>query len=227
MGLLVGIDYDETTPEEIIGEDGIRIDVDASMPARLEGVEPSAAAPGDTIVLTGSNLSDADVVADVEGVELGVTLVQAGLEVDLLGTELTGDRISAGDRVVTLVKQIDATHTRTSNPRVLTLLPVVAGTSDVSLTVVDPAETPRRVHGTFVVDGVLLGTGEDANFVSLYADGRTVRYLARVETLLDDQTRIRVTIPESMAVEEGTYRVIVQVNGAQARQSPSMELVAP
>lgn len=226
MSLLVGVDY-SATPEVIIGEDGVRIDVDPSMPARLTDVEPNAAAPGDTIVLLGTNLSDADVVANLGGMELPVVLGTTGIEVELLASEVTGDRISAGSQLVTLVEQIDPSHTRSSNPQTFTLLPIVAGASVVSLTVVDPSETPRRVHGTFDVTGVLLGGEEDANFVALYADGITAKYLVRVDTLAADQTSIRVTIPESSPVEEGTYRVVVQVNGAQARQSPSLELIGP
>jgi adenine C2-methylase RlmN of 23S rRNA A2503 and tRNA A37 len=41
------------------------------------------------------------------------------------------------------------------------------------------------------------------------------------------QTHKRLAIPEAKAVPAGTYRVLVRVNGCQARHSPALTLEAP
>src|SRR5262249_30725262 len=60
--LLVGVDY-TTTPEAIIGEDGIAIDVQASMGARLDRVVPGCFEAGERIELFGSDLNGSDLEA--------------------------------------------------------------------------------------------------------------------------------------------------------------------
>jgi hypothetical protein len=88
------------------------------------------------------------------------------------------------------------------------------------------------VFGFVDLDGELLGTNEDDLFVALYAGGRTVVMLDRQVTPptppppppVPPQARASVELPEALAVAPGIYRVIVRVNGQQARNSPPLAL---
>ncbi len=228
--LLTGIDY-TITPETVIGEEGIHIDVLATMGMRLTGVTPPSAVAGETIVVSGENLTVTDVVARIGPVELPVSASGDGSLKILLEnmTVVVPDNISAGQHQFSLIRQLDAGHTRTSNLLVFELLPTVSAVSAGTLSVINPAEVNKLLRGTFEVQGTFLGDEAADVFVALYAQGRVVQLLSDVSDVggAPVQTRKLVTIPERQAVPPGKYRVIVSVNGSQARQSPELELALP
>ena len=70
------------------------------------------------------------------------------------------------------------------------------------------------------VTGLLLGTDNDDVVVALYQDGRTVRLFDAVSTSANQQSLTVVNV--AGAVPPGSYRVVVVVNGQQAKVSPAV-----
>jgi hypothetical protein len=210
--LLVGVDY-STAPETIIGRDGVRVDVIASMGARLDRVEPDRFEAGATLTVFGDDISG----ASMEVVLGDVTLTVVERHVDRLvvtaegspGTPIaSGGTLSAGEMPLVVRRRLSPARTRSSNLLAARLLPTVTGAA--------------LVGGDLQLQGFLLGGDTDDVLVIFYrpSDGATVHLFDTVTSAADQQT---LTVPGAgTAVPAGTYRVILRVNNQQARSSPSV-----
>ncbi len=85
-----------------------------------------------------------------------------------------------------------------------------------------------KVAGNIVMMGTLLGRAEDDIFVALYRDGQIVKVYDAPFTFAADQSSLTLQLPnsQSAAVLPGRYRVILRINGQQAKNSPQVDLVA-
>lgn len=216
--LLVGIDY-STTPQTVIGEDGVSIDVIPSMGPALERVVPDAFEAGASIELHGDDLHGADIEV-VLGDQV-LTIVERRPERLLVTVEGTppapianGTTLSAGEQGLLVRRRLSATRFRSSNLQLTRLLPAVTGATLVG----------SNLH----ITGNLLGRGPtqpdtDDVVVALFRDGGTARLFDIVD---DASTQNLLIIPNvtGVGLAAGQYLVIVKVNNQQARFSPSVVL---
>jgi len=208
--LLVGVDY-TTAPETIIGERGVRIDVQPTLGPSLDRVEPAAFEAGEQIVIFGDDLNGADLEVVLGSTVLNVvsrrpdriTAVVEGSP----GTPIaSGTAISAGEHPLVVRRRLSATRTRSSNLLAARLLPTVSGAA--------------LAAGDMQVSGVLLGTENDDIVAAFYQDGRTVRLFDIVTSAAGQQTLTFADV--ATAVPAGTYRVVLIVNRQQAIASPAV-----
>lgn len=210
--LLVGIDY-STTPQTVIGPDGIQIDVIPSLGVSLLRVEPERFEVGAALTVFGDDLMGSDLEVVLGDVQLVVTdrrpnrlaVVAEGSP----GTPIaSGGTLSAGEMPLVVRRRLAPTRTRSSNLLAARLLPRLSAAS--------------LVAGTLTLTGVLLGAAGDDITVLLYrgTDGATVRILDSATTAANQQTLVFVNA--ATGTPPGTYRVILRVNGQQALASPSI-----
>jgi hypothetical protein len=212
--LLVGINY-TTTPQTVIGDEGIDITVLPSLGPRLERVEPAAFEVGAQIELFGDDLN----TNDLEVVLGNVVLTPVERLPDRLRATVEGDpganpegpiasgtALSAGELPLIVRRRLSPTRTRSSNLLAARLLPTLS--------------TATVVANDLVLTGLLLGEDSDDVMVYLYHpdEGVTVRAFDTGTTGADQQN---LTVAgAAVAVPAGSYRVILQVNNQQAKISP-------
>jgi hypothetical protein len=207
--LLVGVDY-TTTPNAIIGTDGIHIDVFPTLGPGLDDVDPTAFETGERIELQGNDLGGTDLEVVLDDVTLSVVerapdRIAATAEGP--GAPIaSGTEISAGEHPLVVRRRLSPTRTRSSNMLAARLLPTLS--------------TAAIAAGNLVITGILLGRDSDDVMVALYQEGRTVRLFDNATTSANQQT---LTVAGVVgAVPAGTYRVILRVNNQQARSSQAV-----
>lgn len=226
--LLVGIDY---TTNKTIGEDGIDINVLPSLGPQLINVSPIKFEVNETIIIYGSSITSKGLSARIGPVDISITAKHTDhLECLVNGTITNGEVISAGSVPISVVETLPTGRLRYSNLLVGNLLPTLATATPDSITRVTPADPDSAVFGNIDMTGTLLGTDEDDIFVALYRDGQIT---AMFDTFVEippppvtPQTQMRLEISSDNAVPRGVYRVILRVNGQQAKSSPEIDLVA-
>ncbi len=212
--LLVGIDY-TTIPQTVIGPDGVQIDVLPSLGARLTGVEPDRFEVGATLTIRGDDLLGGDLEVVLGDVALSIIERRPDRIVALAegspGTPIAdGGALSAGELPLVVRRRLSSTRTRTSNLLAARLLPTITGAT--------------LLAGTLTIAGRLLGGDADDVTVLLYraGDGATVRLFETAATVANQQT---LTIANAATgTPAGTYRVILRVNGQQARSGPTVTI---
>ncbi len=220
--LLVGINYN-TTPQTVIGQDGVVINVIPSMGPVLSRVVPAAFEAGAQIELFGEDLHGADIEA-VLGDQV-LSIVERRPDRLLVTVEgappappasiSSGATLSAGEQAVVVRRRLSATRARSSPVQLAKLLPTVTGAS--------------LVAGALQVTGRLLGRGPaqantDDVVVALFRDGRAMRYFDVVDNASSQNLLVVPGVVSSAALPAGPYRVIVKVNDQQARVSPEVTL---
>jgi hypothetical protein len=230
FALLVGVDYTQAPPA-IVGRDGVGLATLASLGPRLAVVEPSAFEPGDVLTLTGDDLHLAGLECRLHGVQLVIlgqqpdrlTVRAEGALIDGLteGPIVAGGAISAGEHVLQVRQLMPNQRFRSSNLLSGRLLPVVSAAT------IDAA-------GALIVTGALLGTWSDDVLVAFTRDGTLVRVFEAgpepppaaaaltVQPAADQQTLTIAGVQAEFPV--GEYRVLVRVNGQQARISPTVTI---
>lgn len=226
--LLVGVDYQNNA---IIGEDGIQIPVLPSLGPAITSVSPSRFEVGAAVSVDGSDLHLSNLAVRLGPIELPVTAQRPDrLTFDVVPALANGAAISAGNHALAVVQTLPNGKRRSSNLLGAGLMPrVTAAARRTNVT------ATGLVFGFIDLDGELLGTGDDDLFVALFAGGKTVRMLDRQvpppapppPPAVPPQTRASVELPEALAVPAGPYRVIVRVNGQQARNSPPLLIAVP
>lgn len=221
--LLVGVDY-TAAPPAVIGEEGIHLEVLPSMGPLIDEVVPTRFEVNDTITVRGANLDLSGLSLRLGQGSLAVTAqrpdrLQAKVNGDIAG----GTIISAGSHVLAVVQSLSGGRSRSSNLLVGGLLPILK-TATPSALLLTP-NPPPRVYGDIIMGGTLLGRPEDDLFVALYQDGQVVKVFDAPFTFKSDQTSLTLHIPETLAVPPGSYRLILRINGQQAKQSPTVDLV--
>lgn len=217
--LLVGVDY-TTTPQTVIGEEGIGIAVIPSLGPRLQRVEPQVFEAGAQIDLFGEDLQSNDLEVVLGDVVLTPVVrlpdrLRATVEGDPGGNPqgpiASGTALSAGELPLIVRRRLSATRTRSSNLLAARLLPTV--------------DTAALVAGNLVLTGLLLGDDTDDVMVSLYrqSDGVTVRTYDTVATADGQQTLTVLGVAGTAPA--GSYRAIVRVNNQQAKNSPAVTVL--
>lgn len=213
--LLVGVDY-TTSPETIVGRDGVHVDVIPELSATLHRVEPDRFEAGEALTVFGDDIAG----SDIEVVLGDVVLQVVERRVDRLvvsaegspGTPIaSGTTLSAGELPLVARRRLSPTRVRSSNLLAARLLPTLSSAAVVG--------------GDLVLGGVLLGSDTDDVIVVLVgdADGRSVRMFDTF-TGSADQTALTVAGADA-AVPAGAYRVILRVNNQQAKASPRVNFV--
>jgi hypothetical protein len=209
---LVGVDY-LTSPETIIGRDGVQVDVVPSLGARLERVEPDRFEAGTTVTLFGADLG----AATMEAVLGGVTLRTVERHADRLVVVAEGDpgtpiadgaAVSAGELPLVARRRLGDHRTRSSNLLAARLLPTLTGAV--------------LAGGVLTLSGILRGGADDDVMVLLIraADGSTAHLFDKVVASADQKSLTIAGVAAALA--PGTYRVLLRVNNQQAKASPAV-----
>lgn len=219
--LLVGVNY-TATPPAIIGAEGIHIPVIPSLGPVLEAAEPASFEAGASLKLQGTDLNLVGMSVRLGGVDLAVTAQQPNSLTCLVdGPISSGTAISAGSYPLAAVLNLPGGRTRSSNLLVGALLPRVDSLTTSGLHAVPGG----KIAGNIQLSGQLLGRDQDDIFLALFQNGAIEAVFDSPFTLVPDQTSLTLAIPNARAVPSGTYRVILRINGQQARRSPEVILV--
>ncbi|MCP4117237.1 MAG: DUF4255 domain-containing protein [Desulfobacteraceae bacterium] len=236
--LLVGVDYTQT-PREIIGEEGIDIQVIPSLGPRITRISPARFELHDTLTLFGTDLHLSGLSVRLGSRVLPVTGQWPDrVECSVNGDLAAGGVISAGSNPVSVVRTLPTGRMRSSNLLVGDLLPSLSGAEvdTASFALASPPPAAARVFGNIDLFGRLLAGEDDDILVALYRDGQVVKMMDEEFNFTLAQppsppvppwARIRLEMKEADAVPPGRYRIILRVNGQQAKNSPEVELPVP
>lgn len=221
--LLVGVDYTKS-PLEVIGEKGVKIPVIPSMGPAITSISPSKFEVDSTVTILGSDLNLSGLSVMLGSAELSVTAQRPDrLECLIDGAIKSGGVISAGSHPISVVQTLPTGRRRSSNLLVGELLPTLKTATSGSLHAV--SGPPSGIAGNIEMTGTLLGREEDDIFVALYKDGEIVRVFDAPFTFTPDQTGLTLQIEDSAPVTSGNYRIILRINGQQAKNSPEVTLI--
>src|SRR3990167_4936273 len=227
--LLVGVDY-TASPPALIGEEGIQLPVIPSMGTMITEISPSKFEVNSTLTILGNDLNLSGLSVMLGSAELAVTAQQPNkLQCVVNGAIAGGTVISAGSHPISVVQTLPTGRKRSSNLLVGNLLPTLISANTNSLA----NNADSTVFGNIDMTGVLMGTLSDDVFLALYKDGETVKVFDAFDVtpsppappLSPAQTQIRFEITSDKAVPPGVYRIILRINGQQAKNSPEVELV--
>jgi hypothetical protein len=210
--LLVGVDY-TTSPSTVIGRDGVQLTAIPSLGTRLLSAEPTAFEAGAALLLTGDDLHGSTLEVLLGDVPLQIVernpaqlrLVAEGSP----GTPIaSGGTLSAGELPLVARRQLSGGRVRSSNLLAVQLLPRLG--------------TLNWVVNDLVLGGQLLGTSTDDVLVLLQrvSDGSTA-WLFDTFTHTANQQTLTLAGAKTVA-PAGSYRVVLYVNGQQARNSPAV-----
>lgn len=222
--LLVGIDY---TTNTAIGEAGIQIPIIPSMGPAIAAISPTKFELGATVAIQGNDLNLSGLAIQLGGVTLPV-VAQSPTTLTFAIANSIVSQLSAGSYPVAVTQTLPTGRQRASNLLIANLLPTLTTVATVAPT---PAEQLDGVLLNLDLGGELLGRSQDDVFVALYQNGQTVRVFDEFVAIAPPppgiQTSQRIPIKAANTVPSGNYRVIVRVNGQQAKSSPIVNLVLP
>ena len=224
--LLVGVDY-TAEPSAVVGEEAVQIPVLPSMGPATTQVVPSKVEVGDELTIVGTDLGLSGLAVQFGGVELPVTSQRPDrLTCQVPASLGDGDLMSAGSHSLRVVQTLSTGRIRPSNLLVESLLPTLGSPVTVGTVTLheELSDGTRMVYGDLTVAGTLLGTSDDDVSLSLYRDGAVVRAFDDFAHTPDQKT-LTLNMTSGQSVPEGTYRVILRVNGQQAKSSPEVQLV--
>ncbi len=216
---LVGIDY-TADPAATIGMDGFSLDVIPSMGSALGGISPTRFELNGTFELTGTDLHLANLDVLLRDVPVPVIAQRPDrltCRVDL--SVAPGQSLSAGALPIFARQNLANGRSRYSEPIVGYLLPTVSTASGGPYV----ADTDGNLSGPVTITGELLGTASDDIVVAFYRDG-AVALSIDVVTTNAAQTVLTLAIAVAKPLAPGEYRVILRVNGQQAKNSPRLVL---
>jgi len=181
----------------------------------------------DTLTISGENLYLSDLSVRLGEAELAVTAQRPNLLQCKIDQENSGGGdVSAGSHALSVVQTLPTGRRRASNLLVGALLPILTGATPQSLAIAaSPPPPPLKVFGDIELTGFMLGRQSDNIFLALYKGGEVVKVFDAPFTNQEDQKSLTLKIPESDAVSPAGYRIILRVNGQQARNSPEVELI--
>lgn len=236
--LLVGMDYSKISPSPRVDEEmGVHIDVTPSLGPVVSKVEPLIVDLEDRVTVSGQNLQAGN---------LGIALGNAGFEFsaqapgqvmfDVTGEVADGQLVSAGSLPLSVVKQLSNGRLRSSNPVILKLRPKLTDVVVANITSTPhPFDTGKVVvTARLTLQGNLLGAFKDDVVLAFYKDGQVAGF---VDASGHDPADIATTEPQKQQKElvvglkkehklaAGEYRLILIVNGQQAKYSPLVNMV--
>jgi Pvc16 N-terminal domain len=211
--LLIGVDY-TGAPGAEAANGGVGLSVEPTLGPVIDRVTPSSFKAGDQPVrIDGTDLDIGEFEVQLGPVMLPLTLDAARKAVfDPTRAVLSGTAISAASHPLKVVRTLSTGRRRSSNIAVVNLLPEL--------------DAAAFDQGQIDLQGFHLGTDDDDVIVGLYRNGATVRSYDDVVDAAGfppAQTHRRVVLAPS-ALPGGAYRVVLRVNGQQARQSPEVTL---
>lgn len=221
-GLLIGVDY-SAPPPGVRDDRGLALSVEPTLGPMVDRVEPHAFKPGDPPVrVIGQDLALAGLEVQLGPVVLPLTTASDGATVfDPTPAALAGDAISAGSHGLAVVRTLASGRRRPSNLVVVALLPELTAVTHLPADPLVPDDVAQ-----LELEGRLLGHDEDDIVVALYRAGATARSYDEIADAPDAppaQTRKRARL-SGAPPEPGDYRVLLRVNGQQARQSPEVTI---
>ena len=220
--LLVGVDYESNT---IIGDKGIGLSVFPFGGPEIAALSPAKFEPGSLLTMTGSGLSLQDLAVTIGPVEIpAVAQAETTLTAQVNGVVAGGAVMSAGSHPVSVVQTLRTGRRRQSNLLIGDLLPVLNAATPGVFNKRVPADPDSDVTGDITLTGVLMGTARDEVYVALYQNGRTVQLHDTFVFAPPPATPQSSMTLHVAAIPPGTYRVILRVNGAQAKSSPQVTL---
>jgi hypothetical protein len=216
--LLVGIDY-TTAPPTVIGEAGRKADILPSLGIGLDDVTPRQFEVNSTIALTGNDLNLTGLQVFLGPATLAVTPPAAATKLNCLvnGAIAGGAVMSAGDHPLFVRQTLPSGRFRSSNLLVGNLVPTLTTATPSGLANIGGG----KVRGNLQLTGLLLGTAADDVLVAFYRNGAVERMFDAVTTNAT-QTQLDLTVSAAQALASANYRIILRVNGQQARSSPEI-----
>ncbi len=237
--LLVGVDYTQSPVKEREDKEmGVHIPVLSSFGPEITGLSPMRFEPGDTVTIFGSDLH----LAGISTVRLGPSEFTVSaqrpekLEFIVDDGAIDPAKISAGGHAVCVQQILPDGRRRSSNLLIGELLPVLSEAevdANSLKPATDPADpvdnSPNVITGDITLTGELMGTAKDDVIVAFYSNGATYGIVEVIKTndfspFSDAQDKLSVRIEDKHRIPQGIYRVILRVNGCQARISPEVKL---
>ena len=151
------------------------------------------------------------------------------------GVIQTGTVISAGSQPISVLQTLPNGKLRQSNLVVGRLLPVLTTITPPAggFTRTIPANPSSPVFGAIDLQGFLLGTEDDDVYVALTRNADTVRLFDTFvrpappvppnPVILQQQMQLQIS--NTAPMPQGRYRLILRVNGSQAKNSPTIDIV--
>ncbi len=216
--LLVGVDYSQD-PVALIGEEGVELDIIASLGPKIDHIEPEVFEPGQTIEVFGEDLHLSELqcllgnqVLSVKGQQSDklTVVVEGYYPTDITeGPLVAGTSLSAGEHPLLLRQRLKSGRFRSSPIVIAALCPVVSSAQLLA-------------GGELSISGVLLGTEDDDILVALLQDGRVAHLFDNAVPDANQKSMLIATV--SVQANPGIYQVIVRVNSQQARISPTISV---
>lgn len=216
---LVGIDYTQD-PVNTIGMDGFSLDVIPSMGPALHEINPLRIDFGGTFEISGVDLHLANLDVLLRDVPIPIIAQRPDrltCRVDL--SVAPGQSLSAGALPIFARQNLASGRSRYSAPIVGYLLPTLSTVAGGPF-VADP---DGNFSGPVTLTGELLGNAQDDVIVAFYRDGAVVRSIDVVVPTAT-QTSLTLNLLPAAPLAPGEYRVILRVNGQQAKNSPRLVL---
>jgi hypothetical protein len=132
------------------------------------------------------------------------------------GPIAAGTLLSAGSPPLFVRQTLPSGRFRSSNLLIGNLLPAVTTATPSGL-----VNVAGKVRGNLQITGRLLGTPSDDIVAAFYRNGAVERMFDAVTTNAS-QTQLDLNVTAGQALPFASYRIIVRVNGQQARNSPEV-----
>jgi hypothetical protein len=221
---LVGVNYILGTR---IGLAGVRNFVLPSLGPQLTDAQPLSVELGDTLTLLGNGLEASGIAVHFGS----ATLMPTAQHPDALSVVVSGldpTVMSAGNIAVSASQTLASGLAISSGLLSVSLLPTIATISIVTIAVA-PAATPN-VYATIALTGKLLGSSHDYVEFALVRNGAVAILLDSPDPAFSpppNQSQQQFTFPSTTAIPPGIYFAVFRVNGQQAKQPFTLNMVAP
>ncbi len=221
---LVGVNYNLGTR---IGLAGVRNFVLPSLGPQLTDAQPPSVELDDNLTLLGNGLEASGIA-----VQFGsATLTPSAQHPDALLVVVNGvdpTVMSAGNIPVSASQTLASGLALSSGLLSVSLLPTIATISIVTIAAVSAADPD--VYATIALTGKLLGSNRDYVEFALVRNGAVAILLDSPDPAFSpppDQSQQQFTFPAAAAIPPGTYFAVLRVNGQQAKQAFTLNMVAP
>ena len=184
-----------------------------SLGPKLDDVAPERFEAGDTITVSGLDLSSEVTEICLGAVCYGVTAAPAGRLQTRVPLDTT---LSAGSYPICAVKPLASGRRLASNAVLGHLLPTLDTAATGPLTL----EASGNVSGDVTLAGRRLGGPDDGIFAAFYGAGGVALMLEVTGTAA--QTGLTLTVTDVHDLQASTYRSLLRVNGEQAANSPEV-----
>jgi len=181
-----------------------------SLGPKLDNLEPEKFEAGTEITLTGADVGTQISEIRLGDVSFGVTSARPGAIKAVIDA---ATELSPGSYPVRAVRVLPGNQQLTSNALLAHLLPTLTTAVPEGLTTAAGA-----VSGRLTLTGHHLGTAADSIFVAFYGQDRVALMLEATGIPAQDSLDVTVSVDE--ALPAGDYRIILRVNGEQARNAP-------